>query len=82
MRNKRITLNSQISADEIEAALAAAIAEKNDRAKKTKETNEPNARKGKKAFYNKWYLPVKFWNIQKKPHKHQFIEGISFCRNS
>ena len=31
-----------------------------------------------KKYYNNWYLPVKLWNIQKKPFQKQVFTGFLF----
>jgi len=63
IKNKRITLNSTVNIEETWAIL-----------NEPKETKNRNNGKNdlifiekKKKFYNKWYLPVKYWKIEKKP---------------
>ena len=72
VKNKRITLNSTITKDEIDENLFAALNHKSETNRSIKDKNLSQ----KKTFYNKWFLPVKYWKIQKKPEKiNKFSEG-------
>lgn len=72
VKNKRITLNSTITKDEIDENLFAALNHKSETNRLIKDKNQSK----KNTFYNKWFLPVKYWKIQKKPEKiNKFSEG-------
>ena len=75
VKNKRITLNNTITKDEIDENLFAAL---NNKAEPNVLIKDKNLSQ-KKTFYNKWFLPVKYWKIQKKPEKiNKFNEGYFF----
>jgi len=75
VKNKRVTLNNNITKDEVDEHLNAVLSDKRARMNKEKITNNG---KEKKLFYNKWFLPVKFWKIPKKAQKTTLMEGNFF----
>lgn len=80
IRNKRVTLSSNIDKNDVEEQLNRAIAEKTRGNSKKKPDFPGNSQRNrqipKKSYYNKWFLPVKFWKIPKKQEKTRFFTGI------
>lgn len=82
VKNKRITLGNTVNQDEWNL--------KNryfnfNECSSQKETRKNKFNIEKKSFYNKYFLPVKFWSIEKKPQKQLFdsplINGKFFILN-
>lgn len=79
VKNKRITLNASVVKNEVEDQLKN-ISDQNRKENKLKiiKNMENNKRNEQKTFYNKWFLPVKFWKIEKKPKEKKVFTGFFF----
>lgn len=75
IKNKRITLKDE-KHENIWQALLKKPSLKEKKKSTTKEKTKQISPKNQNTFYNKWFLPVKYWKVQRKSNPQELYKGI------